>query len=348
MQPYVGIALVITAGVLALLGTMLVERSAPRLGLVQPPNERSSHSRPTPRGGGIAIAVTVVIVAAALALLGASAFWAVAGLILAIGLLGFTDDMMDLSPALRFPVQIIVFSLLVWSTGPLPGLDVGFSLVLAGPLLAIVITIAGLWWLNLFNFMDGIDGIAGTHAILVLLGAVTIWYTNDPDAGLAPAFWLALGTGAATAGFLVRNWPPAKIFMGDAGSNALALAVFAIALATLASGQIGYQAWLLLPSAFIVDATITLLRRTARGERPWRAHRSHAYQHLSRRWDHKRATVVYCLWTALWSIPLALAAQHWASAGWFLVLVGYLPLVAFCIWAGAGRETTAGTANKPR
>ena len=339
MQPLIGIALVAMAAFFGYLGTRLVERLAPQLGLVKPPNERSSHTRPTPRGGGIAIAVITVGSAACLALLGAPGFWVVAGLILAIGLLGFTDDLMDLSPALRFPVQIIVFVALVWAMGALPAIALPFGLEMSGLPLGIVVTIIGLWWLNLFNFMDGIDGIAGTHAILVLLGAVIIWAIQDADAAQAPVFWLALATTGATAGFLVRNWPPARIFMGDAGSNALALAVFAIALATLGAGQIGYQAWLILPAAFVVDATVTLLRRTARGERPWRAHRSHAYQQLSRAWGHKRTTIAYCLLTAAWSFPLALAAQLWPGIAWPLVLVAYAPLIVFCLWAGAGQES---------
>ncbi|UJW85875.1 hypothetical protein [Devosia sp. SL43] len=95
--------------------------------------------------------------------------------------------------------------------------------------------------LNLFNFMDGIDGIAGSQAILLLLGGSAIWWLGNPAAADFSAFWLALAGAAATGGFLLRNWPPAKIFMGDAGSNVLALLIFGVAISTVAEGQVAYQ-----------------------------------------------------------------------------------------------------------
>lgn len=343
MQQFLEITTTVAAFVLGWGGTVLVERLAPRWGLVQGPNERSSHTKPTPRGGGVAIAVAVMLSALVLALSGAPGLWLPLGLTLLITLLGFADDLMNLSPALRFPVQGVVFATLVWSMTPLVPLELGAGLFLDGWVLAVVIAVVGLWWLNLYNFMDGIDGIAATHVMLVLLGALLVWMVSDTLAWQHHIFWLALAVIAATAGFLVRNWPPAHIFMGDAGSNSLALIVFFIALATIGTGAIDYPAWLILPSAFVADATVAVTRRTARGERPWRAHRRHAYQQLSRLWGHRTVTLLYCAVTALWAVPLALLSQVYPDWAWSLLALTYLPILVLVIWgqSGAAHETSS-------
>lgn len=334
-------AIIITAFLVGWLGTRVVERWAPQLGLIHAPNSRSSHTKPTPRGGGVAIAVAVTLAATILALAGASSLWSLAILTSLIAALGFADDLHDLSPALRFPIQAIVFAALLWITGSLPAIPLPLGLTLTGPPLMAVLLLVGLWWLNLFNFMDGIDGIAGSQAILLLAGGAIIWWSADPAAGYSPMFAAAIASAAATSGFLFRNWPPARIFMGDAGSNALALVIFAIALSNIVNGQVGYQPWLTLPAVFVTDATITLLRRLSRGEKPWHAHRRHAYQRLARLWGHRRATLLYGGLTALWAFPLALAAQHLPQWGWWLTLLTYIPLIALALRAGAGRAAEA-------
>lgn len=336
MQTLFWVALTLGAGLAGFAGTLAVHRAAPRLGLVQAPNERSSHVNPTPRGGGIAIASAIVAAATLLVIFGFTGLWPVAVLTLAIAILGFGDDLWDLSPALRFPVQGIVLSLLVWSAAPLAPLVLVPGVVVSGWVLAVGVVIVGLWWINLFNFMDGIDGIAASHAIMVLAGAGAIWVMSGVSTAQQPLMLLLLCSIAATAGFLVHNWPPARIFMGDAGSNSLALVIFAIALYTSASGAIGYPAWMILPATFVADATVTVIRRTARGERPWRAHRRHAYQQLSRRWGHRPVTLLYSAITALWCIPLAVASQLVSAYGWLLVGLAYAPILAMAIRAEAG------------
>ena len=335
--------IIIAAFLMGWSGTLFIERRAARMGLVQAPNARSSHTKPTASGGGLAIAIATVLAAIALALLGANSLWSIAFLMAIIGALGFTDDLHDLSPALRFPIQAVVFAALLWVAGPLPAIPLPFALTLTGLPLAALLLLVGLWWLNLFNFMDGIDGLAGSQAILLLAGSTLIWWSADPASAQSPAFGLALAGAAATAGFLLRNWPPARIFMGDAGSNALALLIFAVALTTIAGGQIAYQPWLILPALFVTDATVTLLRRMSRGERPWHAHRRHAYQQLSRPWGHKRVTLLYSALTICWTFPLALAAQHLPEWSWWLVILAYLPLLALALAADAGgaNETKA-------
>lgn len=336
MQQVYHIALVLLAGLLGWAGTLLVEQHAARMGLVQGPNERSSHTKPTPRGGGAAVAVAIAASGALLAVMGEPTMWMTAVLCLAIGLLGFADDLIDLSPAVRFPIQGIVLAVLVWWSSPLPAIPLVPGFALEGWILATIVVIVGLWWLNLYNFMDGIDGIAATQAIIILLGATAIWLMTDTTLPERPPFWLALATAAAATGFLLRNWPPAHIFMGDAGSNSLAVAIFGIAVTTAAADALSYATWLILPSAFVADATVTLVRRLIRGERPWKAHRHHAYQQLSRLWGHRAVTLLYCCLTAFWSTPIALLCELSAHWSWAYVLVAYLPITLFVIFVGAG------------
>lgn len=322
------------------LGALTIERFSGRVGLVQVPNERSSHTRPTPSGGGFAIAVALVLSAVAQALLGASAFWQIAVLVGVIAVLGLVDDLRNLPSLPRFAMQAVIIAILVVVAQPLPSVTLPFGMVLTDAALMVLIVVVGLWWLNLFNFMDGIDGIAGSQAAFLLVSSMLIWMSVDSQAPSSPLFFLSLSGAAATAGFLFRNWPPAKIFMGDAGSYSLSLFIFAMALMTISGGKLSYQCWLILTSVFVTDATTTLIRRIARGERPWHAHRQHIYQHLSRRWGHKPVTLAYLLATALWAFPIALASQHFIEVSWLLLLLAYGPLFTIACVLYLNKQTT--------
>jgi Fuc2NAc and GlcNAc transferase len=333
---------VLTAA-LALLGTLALERHAHRLGLVKAPNERSSHTRPTPRGGGLAIAVAIVVAAIPAGLTGMTTLWPVVLTTSAIAALGFADDLMDLPAGLRFPVQLVIILVLLVAISPLPEIAIG-PWRLGGWYLGALLAVVGLWWVNLYNFMDGIDGIAASHAILIPTQALIIIATAGPGAN-SSAVMLAATTIAASAGFLIRNWPPARIFMGDAGSNALALMIFALALISLASGALTYQVWLILPAVFVSDATVTLVRRALRGEAPWKAHRRHAYQQLARLLGHRTTTLIYCLFSLSWAFPLALLAEHLPEYSWQIVALAYLPLVVATLAAGGGAASESASSS---
>lgn len=322
-------------------GAVVIRKIAPFVGLVQVPNERSSHSSPTPQGGGIAIAA-VSIAGVLFTSLGDSDFLAIAALSSVVAALGLADDVLDVPSALRFPIQGVVLAVLMQWALPLPDLVLPSGPVVGGWGLWALAWIGGLWWLNLFNFMDGIDGIAASQAILILLGGLAIATSVDQAFLGMPLADLALTTAAVTAGFLVINWAPARIFMGDAGSNTLAILILTFAVGTIQSGLVGYPSWLILVSPFASDATVALLRRTARGERPWRPHRRHAYQQLARRWDHARVTMLYAALAALFALPLAAIAQHYPVAAWWLVGLVYAALVLFAFWGGSGDATEQG------
>jgi Fuc2NAc and GlcNAc transferase len=262
--------------------------------------------------------------------------------------IGLLDDIHYLSIRIRIVVQTAVFAGLVLMMGEMPPLELFGGISLGGAVLGLLMLIAGVWWINLFNFMDGIDGIAGSQTVSMLLLGAALATSTGAGVTSSPILVLMLCIVAATLGFLILNWAPAKIFMGDVGSNWLAFTIFAIALLTIQAGWLSYAAWLVLAALFITDATVTLLTRMARGERWYEAHRSHAYQRLSRHWPedrskgHRSVTLLATAINILWLGPLAwacLLSPHWA----FLWLsMAYLPLILGAIVMGAGKPDNIG------
>lgn len=323
-----------------------VLRRAETLRLVQMPNHRSSHDYPTPNGGGLGIVVAGSLAGIALVLLSG---WMVGGLLLGLAAVlaavGLRDDMAHLPARVRFGVQVVVCVGLLVVLGDMPAfaLSVGLESQVTGWILFGLLLLAGVWWINLFNFMDGIDGIAGMQAIYMLLtGAVMALWANA-EAVSSPVWMWMLCIAAAAVGFLLLNWPPAKIFMGDVGSTWLAFMVFALALLSVQSGWLSYAAWLVLAAVFVTDATVTLITRMLRGERWYEAHRSHAYQRLSRRWQgdrkvgHRSVTLLVAAVNVLWLAPWAWACMQWPAGSVAFMVAAYLPLVLAALWLGAGR-----------
>jgi UDP-N-acetylmuramyl pentapeptide phosphotransferase/UDP-N-acetylglucosamine-1-phosphate transferase len=268
----------IAAGVAACLGTRALIPLLARARVLDRPNERSSHTRPTPRGGGIAVVGAILLAWLALFAAGetSSVLWIVLLGALLLALVSWSDDRRDLSAAIRFGVQAVAVGLGAIALAPI-------GPVFQGALPAWLDTAASallwLWFVNLFNFMDGIDGLAGSEAAAIGLGLVLFALFGT---GRDPAFAALAGAIAAAAlGFLVWNWAPAKIFLGDVGSVPLGYLLGWLLLLAAARGH--WRIALILPLYFLADATITLLRRLSHGERVWRAHRSHFYQRAVRR-----------------------------------------------------------------
>ena len=243
------------------------------------PNERSSHSSPTPRGGGFAIAVTIlggIALAASLNWLPHDLAIALVGGGVMIATVGWIDDHRSLSPLTRFAVQFISAAWAMYWLGGLPSLSLGvvsLHLGIAGTILG---SIGIVWAINLYNFVDGIDGLAAGEAVSTgVIGGVLLLGVGKPALAI-----LALLIAAANLGFLPHNWAPAKLFMGDAGSGLLGYLFAALAVASENTGGIPLMLWVLLLGVFIFDATVTLCRRIAHGHRWHHAHHSHAYQRL--------------------------------------------------------------------
>jgi Fuc2NAc and GlcNAc transferase len=191
------------------------------------------------------------------------------------------------------------------------------------------------WLLNLYNFMDGIDGLAGIEALIVGAGGTAVyWLAGLPTTGDGG---LPVLLAAATLGFLVWNLPPARIFMGDAGSGFLGLMLGTLSLQAAVTRPVLLWCWLVLLGVFIVDATVTLIRRLLRGERVHEAHRSHAYQHASRELGgHRPVTLAVAAINVFWLLPWALAIASGRIEGVVGLGVAYIPLLVLAFRFRAG------------
>ncbi|MFL5618860.1 MAG: MraY family glycosyltransferase [Gemmatimonadaceae bacterium] len=306
-----------------------VRRYALDRALLDVPNHRSSHTVATPRGGGLAIAgVTVLGVAAA-----AAWGWIPTGLAVAIvgggslvATVGWIDDRRGLPAPVRAVVHLIAAGwALAWLHG-LPALQVGTGLVSLGWLGSIAAVVGIVWMTNLYNFMDGIDGLASGEATIIGgFGGALLAAAGQP--GLAFVAWLIA---VASAGFLAWNWSPAKLFMGDVGSGFLGFVLAVLAVASENARAVPLLVWLTLSSAFVVDATTTLVRRALHGEQWYSAHRRHAYQRaVQGGMSHRRVTtIVLVLNTGL--CVLAWLGWRWQQA--LLPTLGAGVLLTFLIY----------------
>ncbi|MGV6825488.1 MAG: glycosyltransferase family 4 protein [bacterium] len=311
--------------------TWLFLRPGSRFHVLDHPNQRSLHEQPTPRSGGIAFLIGLIAGwSMLLLLLGQSGpwLWMLAGAV-AMGCVGWLDDRHDLSARSRFLVQFVVAaSVLLAGWGELPITLPTTNLIVGGWLFQGLLLIAIVWMINLYNFMDGMDGNAGGMAVIGFGGYCLLgWLAGDMVfAGLNAVIV------AAAAGFLVWNFPPARIFMGDSGS--LVLGFLAAAMACWGVHEQLFTIWapLLLFSPFIVDASFTLLRRLLRGEKVWEAHREHLYQRLVQLgWGHRKTVLTMyllmlgALISAIISVPMNKFAHWLLVLGWALT---YMALIA--------------------
>jgi Fuc2NAc and GlcNAc transferase len=322
----------------ALIGTGIVRRHALARNVLDLPNERSSHNLPTPRGGGLAIVIAATMTFVGLASLGVLRVDVLLSLIggsIAVAIVGLLDDHQQLPVRVRLATH---FAAALWALmwlGGLPPLRIGDQIVKLGWGGYVFGALGIVWAVNLFNFMDGIDGIAASEAMFVAWGGALLAVVAGTS-GAVPEAGLAVG--AACGGFLLFNWPPARIFLGDVGSGYLGYVIGVLAVAATRDIPAALWVWLILGGVFFVDATVTLIRRLIRGDRVYEAHRSHAYQWLARRWgSHGRVTVAVLLTDVFWLLPCAVFATLHPSLGAVTTLVALAPLLAIALIAGSGR-----------
>ena len=321
---------------LALLLTGYLRRYALARSIIDIPNARSSHSVPTPRGGGVAIVLGFLIALPILYVNGdisGDILLALLGSGGGVAILGFLDDHGHIAARWRLLGH---FSAAAWALFWLGGLPVisffGVDLDLgwAGYFIAAFYLV---WMLNLYNFMDGIDGIASIQAISVCLGACLVYLLS----GHQDLIWLPLVLSMAVLGFLYWNFPPARIFMGDAGSGFLGIALGVLSLQAAWAATDFLWVWLILLGVFIIDATFTLLRRLLRGDKVYEAHRSHAYQFASRHvGSHLKVTLVVLAINLMWLLPIALCVALLGLNGVLGLLIAYLPLIYLALKFRAG------------
>jgi len=318
--------------------TKAVRRLSWMHGLLDVPNERSSHVATTPRGGGVSIVIAATIALLILRLVDSIRIDMLLALIgggTAVAVVGFLDDHHRVPAGIRLTVHVGAALWALICLGGLPPLAIGHQLVNLGwgghalALLGIV------WTLNLFNFMDGIDGIAASEALFIACSGALLSLVHGQSTEI-----LAVGLtfGAAALGFLLWNWPPATIFMGDVGSGYLGYVIAVLALAAARDNPAAVWVWLVLGGVFFVDATVTLMRRAVRRERLHEAHRCHAYQRLARRWgSHRRVTVTVMYLNLGWLLPCALVAALYPHESAWVAVAALAPLILAAVAAGSGR-----------
>ena len=328
--------LLIAVGLGSFVLTAVIRRYALWRSILDVPGARSSHSVPTPRGGGVAIVCAYLL---ALILLwhqgvladGDSLALVGAGLLVAV--VGFMDDHRHIPARWRLLGHFAAAGWALSCLGGLPAIVVGGMTV--GSLVLLPFALFYLvWLLNLYNFMDGIDGIAGIEAIVVCLCMCVIYAIG----GHAQASTAPLLLAVAVAGFLVWNFPPARIFMGDAGSGFLGISLGVLSLQGAWQDPAYLWAWIILLGVFIVDATVTLLRRLINGEKVYEAHRSHAYQYAARATGrHLHVTLAVAMITLGWLAPVAICVAVFKLDGLLGTLIAYCPLVVLCLKYRAGQ-----------
>lgn len=325
--------------------TGLIRRYALNHSLLDVPNARSSHVVATPRGGGLAVVIVFLSSIGGLSLLDSSIpLTPVMTLILSgasVAAIGFWDDRQSIPARWRFMVHFAAAAWGLYWLGGLPPViffghivDLGWT----GQVLGLLYLV---WLLNLYNFMDGIDGIAGIEAVTVCCGgALMTWLVAPDSAAWMPPVFLS----AAVLGFLVWNFPPARIFMGDVGSGFLGLMLGLLSMQAAWADPRLLWVWLILLGVFIVDATVTLCRRVVRGEKFYQAHCSHAYQYASRTLGaHRPVTLAVGAINVFWLMPLASLVALGKLDGFFGLLVAYLPLLLLAYRYKAGdKQAQAG------
>ena len=287
-----------------------------RLQHLDQPNARSAHRQPTLSSGGVAVIGGLLLVLGAgifleLLVLGVRERWALCFIGL-FSLVGLVDDRRPLPVALRLSVFLLLSAATAWLYLP------GHGVLVLG-----IVALALCWLVNLYNFMDGIDGIAALQCALVAAGLAGLgWLGGAPTSFVV----VALAAAAAYGAFLCFNWPPARLFMGDAGSLSAGYMLGWLGLWGTVDGYLCALCWCLLMSPFLIDTGVTLALRMGRGERITEAHSTHAYQRLARHFgSHRRVDLGLLLLQLCWLFPLALAHQLEWLAGTTCIPLALFP-----------------------
>jgi len=322
--PVTQLLLFLLLTILSYLLVCLIRRYAERRQILDHPTERSSHVTPTPRGGGLAIVILVMgtgLSVAREAELSRVLIYLVCGLVIAY--LGWRDDVHSLPTRVRFAVQGLVAAVSIYGLGYARAVTIPLFGELQLGVFGIVITF--LWIIgltNAYNFMDGIDGIAGGVALAGGLG----WMALAVQANNTFAFWIALAIAASSLGFLGHNWSPAKIFMGDVASTFLGYTFAVLPLLSATQGGDALMLGTLLMWTFIMDAGVTFIRRTLKRENVFAAHRTHLYQRLViGGYSHAKVSALYIALTLL--AGLLSYAWSWGQAFAPPLIILGLPLI---------------------
>lgn len=330
------VALLLVSFLLTVALVYVVRKYALRF-LLDQPNQRSSHQLPTPRGGGLASVIVFVLANIYLFIeqrIGANIL-VLSGIGTGVAVIGFWDDHRSVSALWRFPAHVLAALLAMLSIQGLPAIALASETIEPGWIGYLLGTLFLTWMLNLFNFMDGIDGIAASEATFVTFALAAFMWRIDVNLAIP-----GLVLGMTCLGFLVWNWPPAKIFMGDVGSGFIGFMLAILILLYSRCDPVMFAVGLILFAVFVVDASYTLLRRLLSGQQWYAAHCLHAYQKAAKQFGGHLA-VVKLTWLINLSylLPLAGGAFYFPVYAWIFLLLAYIPLIFLAYQAGAGIES---------
>lgn len=332
--------ILVASFLLSAIGCYFYPRFAYRFKIISIPNNRTLHALPTPRGAGVVIVIV---------LLGMLAFLYSKEILtdielrnlligsLPITIIGFLDDRFNLSARLRLVVQILSAAWILYYISSDPwSLPFGFTQMPVAWWTYALLGFLIVWFYNVSNFIDGIDGMAGSATLFV---SVTMglfqWLGGDMAVSLP-----LLVLGCSSLGFLLINWPPAKVFLGDVGSYFIGYVFSALAIYSFIHSDISIWVWLILFAFYFSDTANTTITRIIKKPKTWYlTHRSHAYQNLARNWQsHKKMLLLVWCFNLGWALPLAIAAFVYPTLGWLFFLAAYIPSVAFAIKFGPLHE----------
>lgn len=310
------------------------------------PNARSSHTVPTPRGGGFGILSVFFLVylftAVFLASTGMALVIVLTGALLAV--VGAIDDLKGLPAKIRLIFHLLAaLSAIYFFMSEPYYLNLGVFWIKWPTVVVAFLILFTVWMINLYNFMDGIDGLAAGQVISVSIATALfanhfVLDIDDSSRGLLFIFY-SLILAASCFGFLIWNWPPAKIFMGDIGSSVLGFLLAAQAIWGSQGYGINFSVFLILNAVFIGDATYTLAVRAYRRVKVWQAHRSHLYQHLDQKgYSRKKIFLALLGYNLFYLLPLAMWVQESMEFTWLALILAYLPIGVLAYFFKAGRE----------
>lgn len=321
----------IAAALLSAWAVGYLVRGYQQSGHLDEPNHRSMHVQATPTGAGVVIGIAAVVsLLSALIWQPQLSTGVLLVVVSCLTLVGWFDDRLSLPVRLRLLLFLGLAALLVFTIGPIGELrfsaDYAWKLGYFGWLLTIL---SFLWVVNLYNFMDGMDGLAGSQALIACLILAWWFYQWDVQAMMV----VALVVAAATVGFLYWNWSPAKIFMGDVGSLALGGFFIVLLLIAITQHRLPVLAAILVLGVFVFDATYTLLCRLIKGERIYQAHSSHIYQRLAKAGvAHKHIVLVYGAVMVLLGLLAEALRQQWLSS-LIAGVIGLISVISLLFWA---------------
>jgi len=301
--------------------------------LLDKPNIRSSHKIKTPIGGGLGVFIAFKLILVFFFFNGYISldyFLAFLSGSILVSVIGFLDDLYDLASSLRLITHFLACMFSLYFIGGFSSIEIYgayIELGLFGNLLALFFLV---WMINLYNFMDGINGIAGIEAITVNFGAALLFFLID-SAFLN--WYLPLFLGFSCFGFLFWNFPNAKIFLGDIGSGFLGFIVGLFAIVSSVENFDNFYAWIILLAVFISDATFTLIYRIYKREKFYLPHNDHVYQLLANKYSsHKIVSISIMFINILWLLPIAFLVINHIVEGIIGVMVAYFPFLFLSIY----------------